>query len=58
MVGVNAPGRWMLAMARRNAVALACGNRRATAMSRIATSCSSTNTAAAAATKISAILRS
>jgi hypothetical protein len=58
MVGVSAPGRWMLAMASRSAVARACGSRRAMAISSRATSWSMPNTAAAEAMKIAAILRS
>ena len=58
MVGVSAPGRCMLAMASRSAIARACGSRRATAITSSATSSSAANTAAAATMKIGAILRS
>ena len=58
MVGVSAPGRWMLATASRTAVMRECGTRRAIAITSSPTSCSVTNTAAAAATKIAAMRRS
>ncbi len=57
-VGVNAPGRWMLATARRSTVERGRGMRAANSISRPATRRSITNTASAAPMKMAAILRS
>ncbi len=57
-LGVNAPRRWMLAMASRNSVERMCGRRRAIAIVSIATSHSATKRTAAAPTKIAARRRS
>ena len=51
-LGVSAPGRWILAMASRTTGERGRGSRRAICISSVATRRSSTNTAAAAATKI------
>ena len=45
MLGVSAPGRWMLAIASRRSVERGRGTRRASAISSDATSRSRTNTA-------------
>ena len=55
MVGVSAPGRWILAIASRKAVMRACGSFLAASMMSDAISRSATNVAAAAATKIAAM---
>ena len=58
IVGVSAPGRWILVMASRNTVERGRGNRRAIVISSSAISRSATNVPAAAAMKISATRRS